>query len=698
MGVTKLSKVSLIVPRSEVPAALRELSEFGMFHPSQPHSESYDPKLDELSSKAFRTYIALGEIIRDTKLQMEPSVLEILMKGYNVPKEKFTATDWEDLVSKAEADAKPLIDEISRALGEAGDAEKRLQSELALKEALKLVSEFSIDFRKFTALKRFHVVFAVITAKDLPEIRKSLPDSIVIDATLTKTESVVVVAAPKSRADLVEKVLRSFEVEPFSITSDLPQNPAEAYKAIQQRVAETEKNLELTKQKLDDAVKSSQSKILALYEISKSAYEILNEMKKSGDLRRMAIIQGYIPHADERRFKETFGRWITVAEEVRAPHDHHGEEHAPPIPTLMSNPSFTSSFEVIALNQGAPRYGEIDPTTIISLIFPIFYGIMFGDFGHGMVILLFGLLLLQRKAPGLKKWGVMFSLAGVSASVVGLLIGEAFGLEIKTYVPALGQLTLVEMVERFHEGVPLAVPTINTATLKLMLKISMILGIIHLFIGNIIAVLNEVRNKAYAEMIAERIPSLTMYLGFVLLLFAIVGARFQVFGAFADFSTPTPFFFFFNGPPIGGVAVAGTVILVGSLIFYIVGKPLFIRMGKLPKEPIGMAVLQNVIEGIFEKVPGFLSNTVSYVRLAILLSVHAALLIALNIAWSLGTVAIPLIIVCNILIILLEGMIVFIQDLRLHLYEWFTKFYGGTGIPFRQLSPVTIRSEIEWKK
>ena len=126
MGVTKLSKVSLILPRSDVPVVLRELSEFGMFHPAQPHSESYDLELDEFASKAFKTYIALGEIIRDTKLQLEPGLIEILLKGYNVSKEKFHATDWEDLVNKTEAEAKPLVDEIGRVLGEAADAEKKL--------------------------------------------------------------------------------------------------------------------------------------------------------------------------------------------------------------------------------------------------------------------------------------------------------------------------------------------------------------------------------------------------------------------------------------------------------------------------------------------------------------------------------------------------------------------------------------------
>ena len=697
VGVTKLSKVSLIVPRSDIPAALRRLSEFGMFHPVQPQSESYDPKLDELASKAFKVYIALGEIIRDTKLQLEPGVIEILMKGYNVSKEKFTATDWEDLVNKVEVEAEPLIDEINRALGEAADAEKRLQSESAMKEALKLVSGFSIDFRQFTSLKRFHVVFAVAASKDLLEIKNSLPDSIIIDSPLTETESAVVIASPKAIGATVEKVLRSFEVEPFSIPADLPQNPAEAYKAIEARALELQNKAESSKQKLADVVTKNQDRILALHEVSKSAYEVLNQMKKSGDLKRMAIIQGYIAYVDEHRFNETFGKWITIAEEVHEQHGNHGEQNAQEIPTLMTNPSFTGSFEAITLNQGFPRYGEFDPTIIIGIVFPIFFGIMFGDLGHGMVMLLFGLLLFQRGTPGLKKWGMIFAVAGASSSIMGVLVGEAFGLEIRQYLPALGQFTVLELVERFHEGEALATPIINTVTLKFMLKVTLMLGMLHLISGILIGLWNEVKHKENNEIIIERIPTLTMYIGLIMVMFAVVGARFDVFGSFSDYEHATPIFFFFNGPPVAITANIGAAILVCSVIYYIAAKPLFIKMGKIPKEPIGMVLMVGVIEGIIGKVPQLLSNTISYVRLAILLGVHAALMIVVNKLWQAGLWIVPAIVVLNILIIVFEGLIVYIQDLRLHLYEWFTKFYGGTGAPFRQLRPVTLRSEIEWK-
>ncbi len=82
----------------------------------------------------------------------------------------------------------------------------------------------------------------------------------------------------------------------------------------------------------------------------------------------------------------------------------------------------------------------------------------------------------------------------------------------------------------------------------------------------------------------------------------------------------------------------------------------------------------------------FLANTISYSRLAILFLVHIVLMKTLNASLALGAVSIPLIVFGNLGIMALEGLIVYIQSLRLHVYEWFTKFYLGSGSKFTGLT------------
>jgi len=83
--------------------------------------------------------------------------------------------------------------------------------------------------------------------------------------------------------------------------------------------------------------------------------------------------------------------------------------------------------------------------------------------------------------------------------------------------------------------------------------------------------------------------------------------------------------------------------------------------------------------------------------------VHAALLLTVNNSYhSLGGAqspgALALIIGGNLGIMMIEGLIVYIQSLRLHLYEFFTKWYDGGGKPFKKVVPEMLYNQLIWKK
>jgi len=112
------------------------------------------------------------------------------------------------------------------------------------------------------------------------------------------------------------------------------------------------------------------------------------------------------------------------------------------------------------------------------------------------------------------------------------------------------------------------------------------------------------------------------------------------------------------------------------------------------------SVLMEVLLG---KTVESLAHTISYARLGIMLLVHAALLMTVNNAFaSLGgsssPAAMAMIIGGNLGIMMIEGLIVYIQSLRLHLYEFFTKWYVGGSQPFRQIRPELIYNQFVWKK
>ena len=104
-------------------------------------------------------------------------------------------------------------------------------------------------------------------------------------------------------------------------------------------------------------------------------------------------------------------------------------------PILFANKAWTRTFEVITESQGIPKRGEADPTPMIAIMWPIFYGIMFADFGHGILLMFLGLLFKFKGQGTLAKWGMLIAISGGSAAFAGILTGEAFGFHLIDFPP-----------------------------------------------------------------------------------------------------------------------------------------------------------------------------------------------------------------------------------------------------------------------
>ncbi|RMF31345.1 MAG: ATPase, partial [Candidatus Nitrosothermus koennekii] len=127
------------------------------------------------------------------------------------------------------------------------------------------------------------------------------------------------------------------------------------------------------------------------------------------------------------------------------------------------------------------------------------------------------------------------------------------------------------------------------------------------------------------------------------------------------------------------------------------------RMKEEGKHEEGAGMVGIIMEVVLIKLIEMLSNTISYSRIAIMLLVHVILLVTVNHGFEAlmegGNAggAIVMLVGGNIGIMMIEGLIVYIQTIRLHLYEWFPKWYEGSGIPFRKIVPQMIYSSITWK-
>ena len=126
------------------------------------------------------------------------------------------------------------------------------------------------------------------------------------------------------------------------------------------------------------------------------------------------MIQGYIPTRMNKTFNNLTKGYISVIEEA---HFEKYGDHAQILPSLLTNKSYIRTFEVITETQGVPNYDETDPTPIIAFVWPLFYGLMFADLGHGLLLFGLGMLLRQRGNGSIRTWGTLLAASGAAAQL-----------------------------------------------------------------------------------------------------------------------------------------------------------------------------------------------------------------------------------------------------------------------------------------
>jgi len=310
-------------------------------------------------------------------------------------------------------------------------------------------------------------------------------------------------------------------------------------------------------------------------------------------------------------------------------------------PVLLSNPRLIRPFERILAVYGTPSYGELEPTPILALGFLVLFGMMFGDLGHGLVFIGAGLVL--RRLDRYRDEGCILAEMGAFASVFGVLYGSFFGLE-----------NLLE---------PLWFNPMNN--IPAFMGAALAVGAGGILVGLLLRVWNGLRNLDPAFF--------TDPLGLAGLVFygGALGTGYLVYRGFL---------------PAGYLA---WLILPLTAIFF---HPLAGRRQQSDIRHSGILLAEGAVE-VLEAVLGFLANTFSFLRVAAFGLAHVGLATAVIVLaemtreWPLGWAwMVAVHVVGNLVILVLEGLIVSIQTVRLEFYEIFSKFFQGGGVTFRPLS------------
>jgi V/A-type H+-transporting ATPase subunit I len=328
----------------------------------------------------------------------------------------------------------------------------------------------------------------------------------------------------------------------------------------------------------------------------------------------------------------------------------------------------------MVFSYSVPLYGTIDPTPFVAVMFVILFAIMFGDFGQGFVGLAIGLLIRSGWIKSFesyrkKNFGTVFMIAGAASMLSGLLYGSFFANE-EVLVPFSRWLT----GELFGRPMDHIVSLAGFQKIILFFGVTIGVGVVINSAGLVINLVNMIGRRRWEEAFLTK-TGLAGALFFWYLIFVairvVLGGRFSGFDLAA---LAVPLLALFFREPIIRLAEKKNPVLKDGLFSFI---------------------MEGIVE-ILESGIYYISNSVSFLRVAAFALAHAVLstivfLLADMVSGAAGGIVFRIFIILlgNSIIIVLEGLIVTIQVVRLQYYEFFSKFFTESGEEFR---PFTLRS------
>ena len=322
--------------------------------------------------------------------------------------------------------------------------------------------------------------------------------------------------------------------------------------------------------------------------------------------------------------------------------DGEGENLLAIPPTKLKNHGFFRPFELLVRMYGVPEYNEIDPTIFVGITYMILFGAMFGDLGQGAVFAIVGFLLARKQKY--EEMGGLLTRLGLSSMVFGLLYGSFFGSE--EVIPALW----MRPFENINDALVFAIA----------------FGVVLLLFAYGLSFYNAFKNKnLYEGIFGEH--GLMGFLVFAMLIVMLL----DITGIIVLLPVPI---------------AAGIMIL--AILLMIFRKPIMAKIERKDVEYEGGKAGYYIESSfsIIELLISTLSGIVSFIRVGAFAINHVGLFMAFQTMAKMvdsGFANILILVIGNILIIGLEGLIVFIQGLRLEYYELFSRYYSGSGTEFK---------------
>ena len=438
---------------------------------------------------------------------------------------------------------------------------------------------------------------------------------------------------PKEFADEIDTLLERNDVSRLRPPSGFQEgSPIEMLEAFRLRLAAIPEEIKVIEHDLADLAYQWRERLISWRTMVLDELEAYSILSRFGETDHTIVMLGWVPAQDVEKVRNALENQIGEAVLVRQkPLTTALKKRAP---VALQNPPPAKPFETLVKLLSIPRYGSIDPTRLMAFFLPIFFGMMLGDIGYGVILLGFCLAMLRKTQGGAMRDLIKILTMGSGWSIVfGFLFGEAFG--------NLGEHLGLHPIWFDRSSAENVIPLFIT---------TLAVGAAHQVVGLILGVWEAVREKSRSHLIERG----GMLLGLV--------AIFTLVGVLADFLPAG-----MMTPAVGGLIVG--IVLLGSA-----------------------SGITGVILGPIEFL-GLIGNILSYLRIAAIgLASFYLAQVANDLAGLLGNLVVGVIVAALIhaLNVVMGSFSPTIHGLRLHYVEFFQKFYQGGGKAYEPFRSHTL--------
>lgn len=467
-----------------------------------------------------------------------------------------------------------------------------------------------------------------------------------------KGEHFMVVFVEIAHKEETERLLADAGFQPVKIPTD-EGAPTEAASRYTQEITSLQSQISTIDQQIESLKAQHATFLMACDEMLSADVERAEAPLRFATTEKTFVAEGWVP--SDKVDAVTSGlvqvtRGSVYVEELPVDLDKDS------VPVEYNNPSFAHPTELLMDVYARPDYREVDPTVMMAIVFPLFFGIILGDVGYGLILLAASYALRKvLKGDGGTKLLDVFRNACIVAIGFGVLNSEFLGFELPWH-PVLFSRALQIGAETGGEG-PAAVQ---------LLVMAVWIGLIHITVGRSISIVNHA-NMDHGKHRSKAIMAQTGWLGVMWGIVITIWSMFPI-PLMPDLSGLGQVLFGLN--PAGFIGIL--MIIYGVIA-------------------IGQESLLDLME-----LPTIISHVLSYTRLT------AVGLSSVAIAMVVNYISIGLIIEPQLkelsavgVVLIIVGIVIFIlghilntalgilggglNSIRLHYVEFFTKFYKGGG-------------------